>query len=387
MIKRHLEKKIKEALKKYKIVTLLGPRQSGKTTLAQIVGKKFEYYNFEDLSFKSRFLEDPKGFFEGLKKNSILDEIQSCPEVLSFLQIYTDKIDYTYKFILTGSNGLLLNEKISQSLAGRTRLFYVLPFSYSEIPSNLASSSLNEALFKGGYPRIYWQDLKPTEWIPDYVQTYIQKDVRQIINIENILFFDKFLRLLAGRVGQILNYASFSNEIGVSIPTIKKWLGVLEASFVVYQLWPHFKNFNKRLTKAPKVYFYDTAIVCFLLRITQLKILQEHPLRGNIFENWAITEKIKNFYNKGDHPPYYFWRDQHGHEIDLVEDQGTFLYLIEIKSSSTFHPDFLKNIQWLQELQKLEKEKNEEGEVIYGGEESFLFLKKYKIKSWKKISS
>ena len=377
MYGRNLTPYILESLKKYKIVSLLGPRQSGKTTLAKMVGgQKFDYYNLEDLSFRSRLMEDPKGFFSSAKNDFILDEVQEYPEVLSYIQVFTDKEDWNWRIILTGSNSLTLSDRISQSLAGRVRIYHVLPLSMQELPFKERPTSISQALFKGMYPRIYDQDLDPSEWVSSYVQTYIQKDVRQVINLANLAAFDRFLRLLAGRVGQVINYSSLASDVGMSVPTIKSWISILEASFVVYTLSPHFKNFNKRITKAPKIYFYDTAIVTFLLRISSPAILDEHPLRGNIFENWVVTEKIKSFYNQGKAHAYYFWRDQHGHEVDLVLDLGTHLYLTEIKSSATFHPSFIDNIEWLNKLQD-----KQGGEVIYGGDENFTF-KGYEVRSW-----
>ena len=376
MYKRIITQKITEAVKKYKIITLLGPRQSGKTTLSKMIGPDFEYFNLEDLSFRSRLIEDPKSFFESIKSNVIIDEVQQWPDLFSYLQVYSDRDDNHYKFILTGSNSLQLSDHISQSLAGRTRIFHILPLSINELPEEKRPNTIDKAIYQGLYPRIYNQDLNPSEWISGYLQTYIQKDVRQILNIENLMIFDKFLRLLAGRVGQLVNYTSLAGEVGVSVGTIKSWISVLEASFIVFQLWPHHKNFNKRITKAPKIYFYDSAIVCHLLRIMEPYHLESHPLRGQLFENWVITEKIKKQFNEGKSSSYYFWRDQHGHEVDLVDDRGTYLYLSEIKSSATFISSFLKNVEWLNSLQG-----RTDGELIYGGRESFKF-KDYQVKSW-----
>lgn len=370
---------ILKALQNYKIVSLLGPRQSGKTTLSKMVGKNFDYFNMEDLSFRSRLSEDPKGFFLNLKNDVIIDEVQEWPEVLSYIQLFTDDESWQHRFILTGSNSITLSDKISQSLAGRVRIFQILPLSMRELPEDKRPRSISEALFKGFYPRIYWQDLDPQEWISSYVQTYIQKDVRQLINLENLTTFDRFLRLLAGRVGQVLNYSSLANDVGTSVPTIKNWISILEASYVVYLLNPHHKNFNKRIIKSPKLYFYDTGVVSFLLRIHSQSILDDHPLRGFLFENWVVGEKVKRMINRGLPSPYYFWRDQHGHEVDLVEDRGATLYLTEIKSAETFHADFIDHLTWLNALQA-----QQTGEVIYGGDEEFVF-KSINVVSWRSI--
>jgi hypothetical protein len=262
------------------------------------------------------------------KSNTIIDEVQRLPSLLSYLQDYTDREDFNYRFILTGSNSLELGGQVSQSLAGRTRIFYILPLAFNELPQQDKPKNIDEALFKGLYPRIYDRDLDASEWISDYIQTYVQKDVRQILNVENLQLFEKFLRLLAGRVGQIVNYSSLASEVGASVPTIKSWISVLEASFIIHILAPHYNNFNKRVTKAPKI---------------------------------------------------YFWRDQHGHEIDLLKDKPDFLFPTEIKVSSTFHPNFIDGLSWFNKLQE-----KLGGEVIYGGDESFPF-KDYKVKSWRDL--
>ncbi len=379
MYKRDLSAKISQALTKYKIVTLTGPRQSGKTTLAKHVGSGFNYFNLEDPDFLYRVREDPKSFFDSIKSDVIIDEVQKWPEILSYLQVYTDRDDFSYRFILTGSNSLLLSQNISQSLAGRTRIFQILPLAYKELPPELRPQTISEAIYRGLYPRIYAKDLNPTEWIGDYLQTYVEKDVRQLLNVENHMLFDRFLRLLAGRIGQLVNYTSLASEVGVSVGTIKNWISILKASFVLFELMPHHKNFNKRITKASKIYFFDTGIVSYLLRIMEPSHLDFHPLRGQLFENWVIVEKIKHQFNQGMMSSYYFWRDQHGHEIDLVDDRGTYLYLSEIKSSVTFNPDFFKNIDWLNTLQG-----RTDGELIYGGSENFRF-KDFQITSWKNL--
>lgn len=379
MYKRIIETEILKSLEKYQIVTLLGPRQSGKTTLAQRLGTNFQYINLEDLSQKSLIEQDYKGFFSSLRSDVIIDEVQRLPELLSYLQVYTDQEDYKYRFILTGSNSLELSSRVSQSLAGRTRIFNILPLAYKEIPKEFRPINIDEALFTGLYPRIYHRQLPAGDWLSDYIQTYIQKDVRQILNVENLQIFEKFLRLLAGRVGQLINYSSLANELGLSVPTIKSWISVLEASFIIHILSPHFKNFNKRITKSPKIYFWDTGIVCNLIRLSGSEQLYTHPLKGQIFENWIVNEKIKNFFNTGKKSPYYFWRDQHGHEIDLIEDRSDTLFPSEIKSSSTFHPDFVSGLQWFNQLQDVS-----EGEVICGVDEGFKF-KDFKITSWKDL--
>ncbi|HXH73921.1 MAG TPA: ATP-binding protein [Bacteriovoracaceae bacterium] len=379
MYPRTITAQITEALKQYQVVTLLGPRQSGKTTLAKTLGATFRYVNLEDMGQREIISQDPKGFFSSINSDVIIDEVQRLPEILSYLQVFTDQENYLHRFVLTGSNSLELSGQVSQSLAGRTRIFNILPLTYNELPIEIRPQTVDEALFKGLYPRIYHRELGPSGWLSDYIQTYIQKDVRQILNIENLHLFEKFLRLLAGRAGQLINFSALAGDVGTTMPTIKKWISVLEASYVVHTLVPHHNNFNKRMTKAPKVYFWDTGILVNLLRISDPSQLFTHPLRGQIFENWVINEKIKHCFNKGLRSPFYFWRDQHGHEIDVIEDRSDNLYPSEVKSSSTFHPDFVSGMEWFNKLQG-----KEGGEVIYGGEESFTF-KGYKVTSWKNV--
>jgi len=379
MYKRAIEPYLSEVASKYKCITLIGPRQSGKTTLAKKAFKEFEYFNFENPDIRNMALYDPRKFLSGIKRSAILDEIQKVPEIVSYLQEIIDNNNDKRQFILTGSNNLKISEKISQSLAGRTRILEILPFGRNEFPAKVRHKDIDSVLFYGSYPKIYNEHLDPTEWLSDYLATYIEKDIRNIINIENLRAFDNYLRLVAGRVGQLVNFSSLSNDAGVTHPTAQKWLSALEASYICFILQPHFKNFNKRITKAPKVYFYDTGLLCYLLRIKNIDQLAVHPLRGEIFENWVISEYLKHFANKGREAALYFWRDQHGHEIDLAIDQGTHLDLIEIKSGMTFNTDYFKNINWLNKLQE-----RDNGICIYGGDK-LINLGNQKVVPWAKI--
>lgn len=372
LISSHFEK----ALSKYKVVTLIGPRQSGKTTLAKALCPNFDYYSLENPEHRRLSLEDPNGFIDSMKKDTIIDEVQRNPEILSFLQEIIDNKKDKRQFVLTGSNSLLLSDKVSQSLAGRSRILKILPLIRNEIPFKLKPSSVFESIFKGSYPRIYNENLDPTEWYGDYVQTYVEKDVRALLNIENIVQFDRFLRITASRAGQLTNFSSLGSEIGISSPTAQKWLSVLQASFISFTLNPHFTNFGKRITKASKIYFYDTGLLCYLLRIQNEQQLVNHPLAGALFENWVVSEFVKYFACSGKEPPLYFWRDQHGHEVDLIIDKGTKLYPIEIKLSQTFHPEFINNILWLNKMQKYH-----EGQVIYGGKKNYDF-QNILVNSW-----
>ena len=379
MYKRLLEVQALEAIKNYPCIALIGPRQSGKTTLAKTVFPDFKYFNFESPNTRELFSYDPVTFLKNIQDNVILDEVQNIPILFSYLQEILDNPYDKRKFILTGSNNLNLSNKISQSLAGRTRILTVLPLQHSEIIDSDKRERLDENLLYGSYPRIYNEQLNPTEWLGDYFQTYVQKDIRETINITNIHSFTNFVRLLGGRVGQVMSFNSIANDAGITQPTAKAWYSSLETTFICFSLQAHFKNYNKRITKAPKVFFYDTGLLCYLLRITTVDQLKIHPLRGSIFENWVIGEYVKHYYNQAREAPLYFWRDQHGHEIDLVIDNGLDLDLIEIKSGATFQKEYFKNIKWLNKLQNKDK-----GSCIYGGEDK-IQLNQYDIIPWNQL--
>jgi predicted AAA+ superfamily ATPase len=381
MYKRFLEIKLQESLKKYACLVLLGPRQSGKTTLARSLQANFSYLSLEQPDLRQFALQDPRGFFQSHQGSLVLDEVQRAPELLSYLQSILDEPSNSRRFILTGSENLLLSERISQTLAGRTRIFHLLPLSHRELVENQIrpEDSLFERMIRGGYPRPFDQGLDPTEWLSQYYQTYVERDVRTLSAVGNLDLFDRFVRLLAGRTGQLLNLSSLGNDVGISQPTAGSWLSVLKASFISFTLEPHFKNFNKRIIKSPKVYFYDTGLLCYLLRISNTEQLFSHPLRGSIFENWVINEKLKAFLNNGQDAPLYFWRDAKGHEVDLVLDRGTWLEPFEIKSGSTFDPSFIENLDYFSKLQE-----RPGGELIYGGETTFTF-KNIPIRSWREL--
>jgi predicted AAA+ superfamily ATPase len=362
---------------KYPVLAILGPRQTGKTTLARNLFSRLAYVSMEDPDNRRFAMDDPRGFFNRFDGSLIIDEVQKSPDLLSYIQTIVDQPGNKRKFILTGSESLVLSEKISQSLAGRIRLFTLLPLTLDELPAK----SLNERILSGGYPRPYDQGILASTWLAQYYATYISKDVRQILNLADLDNFDRVVRLFAGRSGQLLNLSNLSNDAGVSAPTIRAWLSVLKSSYICFSLEPHYKNFNKRIIKSPKVYFYDTGLLCYLLRIKTVSELETHPLYGNIFENFVISERLKKIFNQGDESNLYFWRDQKGHEIDLVEDRGAYLFPIEIKSSMTFHSSFVENLHFFNKLQKRKTETL--GEVVYSGNESFQF-KEYAITPWNK---
>ncbi|MDB2447340.1 ATP-binding protein [bacterium] len=379
MYKRNIENLIKNLSKSYRCITLIGPRQSGKTTLSKKIFPEFDYYSFESPDVREMFSYDPRGFLEGVDNSCIFDEVQKVPELFSYLQEVLDDKKDKRKFVLSGSNNLKLSSKVSQTLAGRTRILQILPLTYSELPKKERKKGIDESMLYGSFPRIFDEKLNPTEWLSDYFQTYVEKDIRETINISNLKSFNNFIRLLAGRVGQIVNFNSLGSDAGVTQPTAKAWLSALETTFICYTLSPHYKNFNKRLIKSPKVYFYDVGLLCYLLRIKNVDQLEVHPLKGLIFENWVVSEYMKYYSNLGEEAPLYFWRDQHGHEIDLVIDNPDFLELIEVKSGKTFNKDFFKNINWLNNLQD-----RKTGTCIYGGSKK-IDLGDLNVVPWNKI--
>lgn len=368
----------------FPVVALLGPRQSGKTTLVQEIFKEYHYINLENLDILAAALDDPRGFLERLLvyKGVIVDEFQNAPDLLSYLQVIVDREKRPGFFILTGSQNFLMNQAIGQSLAGRVGILTLLPLSFKEISDAHLQADLSDvALFKGSYPRVFASNaLAPNYIYPSYIQTYLERDVRNISNVSDLTLFKKFLGLCAGRVGQLLNVSALASDCGISIPTVQAWLSILQASYIIFLLQPHHVNFNKRLIKSSKLYFYDTGVACSILGIDTVAQLQQHYLRGSLFENFIIADIAKQFFNQAKNPPIYFWRDSHGHEVDCIVEQGAKLLPIEIKASMTFHTSFLDGIHYWQELSG-----NNEGLLIYGGNES-LHNKGIAIESWKHFS-
>ncbi len=357
----------------------MGPRQSGKTTLAKTCFADFAYFSLENPDTLLRAREDPRGFLRAIQGDAVLDEIQNTPELVSYLQEIIDDRKDNRRFILTGSNSLRLNERISQSLAGRIRILNILPLCLGELPTS-GELSLFEVVWSGLYPAIYDQKLNPRDWLADYYNTYVQKDVRSLLQVRDLQQFDRFLRVCGGHCGQLANYASIAETVGISQPTAVQWSSVLEASFLTFRLQPHFRNFNKRVVKSPKLYFYDTGLLCFLLRIRSPEQLGTHPLWGNIFENWVVAELQKAYATHAEEPALYFWRDQHGHEIDIVIDQGLALHPVEIKAGQTFRPEWLKTLAWFNRLQM----QNTDASVVYAGQDSFTF-QNAAIASWRRL--
>jgi predicted AAA+ superfamily ATPase len=310
----------------------------------------YGYISLESPDNRNFAEADPKGFLNGLSKKTIIDEIQRVPELLSYIQVLVDETEMKGQFILTGSHQLQLRQEITQSLAGRTALLTLLPFALEEVKSGSTQLSNQELILKGFFPRIWKDNLNPTRAYQNYYKTYVERDLRQLINLKNFMLFEKFIKLLAGRTGQILNLNSLSNEVGVSSNTLKEWLSILEASFVVFQLKPYFENFGKRVIKSPKIYFTDSGLLCYLLGIEEVKQLVRDPLSGAIFENFVILEFFKARYNQGLDSNFYFFRDSNGREIDLLQKKGSQFDIFEIKSAETFQKNFIKNLKYFENL-------------------------------------
>lgn len=364
-ITRDIQKEIKKTATKIGVILIVGPRQSGKTTLAKMMFPNHTYYNLEDFKLRERIAEDPKSFIDGHSGGIILDEIQKYPELFSYIQINIDEFFKPSKFILTGSENLLLSENVSQSLAGRVAIFSLLPLSIDELTNsnNLRKDYLEQILY-GFYPRIYSQSLEPKYIYPDYISTYIERDVRQIKNIGDLNNFQRFLQLLAGRTGQVLNLSSISNDVGVSYKTIESWISILESTYIAFSLQPYYENFGKRIIKSPKIYFYDTGLLCYLLGIDSVKELSTHPIIGGIFENLIIADIRKQLFNNRSSSQLYFWRDSAKNEIDLLIKNGSKFYPIEIKAGASFNTDYLKGIKIWNDLKK----EKSQSYLIYNGE-------------------
>jgi hypothetical protein len=379
MIKREAEKVIISLAKQFKSVAVIGPRQSGKTTLVRHIFKNKPYVNFENPDIRLYAMEDPRGFLSNYLDGAVFDEVQRVPEIFSYLQQILDESNSNGLFIITGSNNFLLQETISQSLAGRVGYLKLLPLTLNEIKDK--KSTVNQLIFKGFYPSLYNNSIESSLWYSNYINTYIERDVRLIKNISNLVTFEKFLRLCAGRIGQLLNMNSLAVEIGVDNKTISAWIGVLETSFVLFKLQPYHKNFNKRIVKMPKLYFYDTGLAATLLGIQNNNQLDLHPFRGALFENMIIVDMLKTRFNKAKASNLYFWRDNVGNEVDVLLDNGLNITPIEIKSGQTVTSNYFKGIKYWNKLTK-----KEGGYVVYGGTMEQKRSNEIKVISYKNIN-
>ena len=369
MIPRIAQDLILKLARGFPIVAITGPRQAGKTTLARLSFPEREYVSLEDPEQREFALSDPRGFLNRFRQGAIIDEVQRCPALFSYLQTLVDSHQIMGEFILTGSQHFGLHSGISQSLAGRVGLVHLLPFAMNELAGvNLLTDQLDELLWMGGYPPLYDRPLTPDLWYPNYVATYIERDVHQLLAVRDLDLFQRFIRMCAARTGQLLNLSSLANDCGISHVTAREWLNVLEASYITLRLPPYHRNFGKRLVKTPKLYFVDTGLAAWLLVIHDARTLNTHAQRGALFENLVITEVIKQRFNLGQPMDLFFWRDNVGHEVDLLFESGEELQAIEIKSGATF------NREWLDAIQKwrgFAGNVAREPWIIYGGSDSY----------------
>ena len=384
-IKRHLQPTLVETAREYPVVTLTGPRQSGKTTLVRAAFPEHEYVSLEDPDTRSFAIDDPRGFLAQFGGSVILDEVQRTPDLFSYIQTVVDHDDTPGRFILSGSQNFLLLRSISQSLAGRSAVLHLMPFCLDELMGRrpLAISSIGrtrpkrkfpararmmETLHRGFYPRIHDKNLDARKWLANYYRTYVERDVREIVNVGDIESFGRFVRLCAGRNGQLLNLSSLANGAGVTHTTAKRWISILETSFLVILLRPHHRNYSKRLIKSPKLYLLDTGLLCYLLRIQSPDDLRIHSSRGAIFETFVLSELLKSTLNRGDEPGLYFWRDSTGHEIDILVEDGDELTAVEVKSGETVSSDFFSGLRY---WRGLVGDPRAPAALVYGGDRSF----------------
>lgn len=370
MIRRDLEKPLREAARQFSAVAIVGPRQSGKTTLTQKVFNKHTYVSLEDLDKRELARADPRAFLHdnASKTGIIIDEIQHVPELLSYMQTIIDREKKKGFFIVTGSQNLLINEAIRQTLAGRIAILTLFPLSVHELEhASLLPSRIEEVVFKGTYPRLYSEEISPVKLHENYIKGYIERDVRQIKNILDLNLFQKFLQLCAGRIGQILNLNSLGADCGIDHKTVRAWISLLEASYIIFLLNPYYKNFGKRLIKSPKLYFVDTGIACSLLNIKNVQDLSAHYLRGGLVESFIISDLFKQSYNIDRKPSLYFWRDMTGNEIDCMVETALTVIPIEIKAGTTVSSDYFKQFVYLKKIEEFPADKKI---VIYAGNEN-----------------
>ena len=371
MIPRQITKHILSLISQYPVISLTGPRQSGKTTLLRRMFPDYRYVNFEDPDTRLYFGQDPRGFLREYNTQVIFDEAQRVPALFSYLQVKVDEDKQMGQFILSGSQNFLLLEKITQSLAGRVAIFRLLPLSHAELDTNtptLKHLEVEDAIWKGGYPVLYDRNANPSTYFQNYLETYVERDVRNVLNIKDLNSFQTFMRLCAGRVGQPVNFQSLAVEAGISAATAKNWISILEASYIIFQMPPFFENFNKRLIKSQKLYFYDTGLLCFLLGIKESSQINQFYNRGSLFENMVIVELMKNRINHNERPDFYFWKDSNQLEVDLVSLEGLNTQLFEMKYSFTPKADFFKGMQSFRKNAP-ESRKNGKNTVIYAADE------------------
>jgi hypothetical protein len=381
MIYRIISEKALQLYVQFSAIMVTGPRQSGKTTLIKTLFPELPYISFEEPDVRQRAINDPHSFLRNYPKGAIFDEVQRVPDMFSYLQGIIDSNSNVH-FVLSGSQHFLLMEQVTQSLAGRVAILQLLPLSLEELKAeNLPLSNIEQTLFIGGYPRIFNQNIPPYDFHSAYLQTYVERDVRLLKQVNDLDLFVRFTQLCAGRIGQLLNLHSLATDAGISTPTAQAWMSILKASHILFTLQPHYKNFNKRLVKTPKLYFNDTGLACHLLGIEKPEQMKTHFLKGGLFENLIILELLKNRYNQGKKSNLYFWRDNHGHEIDCLIENADRLKAIEIKSSETTNTTFFDGLNyWNQFANDL----TDNSFVVYGGNDS-LEVKQGNYISWRNL--
>ncbi len=380
--KRRITAYIKKMLKQFPVVSLTGPRQSGKTTLLKTFFPDYKYFNLERIDHRELIQSDIVGFLRNTGTKIIFDEAQNLPELFSYIQVIADERNTAGQYILSGSQSFLLNNRISQSLAGRVSVNHLFPFDITELKESKIKDSA-KLIISGFYPRLYDKRIKAKDFYPSYLQTYIERDIRTLKAIENLNAFTRFLGLCAGRVGQILNITSLSNDAGIAVNTAKAWLSLLESSYIIYLLQPYYRNFNKRLIKSPKLYFYDVGVASSLLKINNQAAVRTHFAYGSLFENLVISEIIKSQYHSGKRPAVYYWRESNGTEIDcIIEIGNTKIFALEIKAGETFNPDYLKNLNKLPAGKGIDIKKF----VVYSGNDT-LKIRDTKIIAWKDFTT
>ena len=361
MINRAVESKLLRLARQYPVVTITGPRQSGKTTLSRKCFPEYLYLNLESPDTREYARKDPRGFLSR-SKAMIVDEIQRVPDLVSYIQGLVDESGGPGRFILTGGHQFRLTDVVSQSLAGRTALVTLLPFSMRELGE---TSSYEDLIYRGFYPSIIDRKLDPTEALSFYVDTYVRRDLREIKEIRNLSRFEDFLRLCAASVGRMLNMSRMANDVGVDSNTVKAWISVLEASYVICLLWPHYRNFGKRIVKTPKLYFCDVGLASYLLDIRKVEHVKSHPLRGVLFENLVVVENIKRKFNNVKRPSLYFFRDNTGNEVDLLEEEGRHVVSYEIKMAKTLDSSQFRGLNFYRKLNS----ENSRSVLVYTGSE------------------
>lgn len=368
MVIRELQDELLRLSPKWQVISVTGPRQSGKTTLCKMTFPHYAYVNFEHIPTRDRVLHDIDGFLDQYPGGLIIDEAQHVPEIFSYIQVRVDA-DKRLRYVLSGSSDFLMMQGITQSLAGRVVIRRLLPLSLHEL-SSINNSSTNELLVRGFYPGVWGDERDPQDVYESYYETYLDRDVRQIINVQNITAFRRFVVLLANRIGTEFNAQDLSKSVGVSNQTISNWMTILETSYTAFRLQPYYKNLGKRLIKSPKIYFYDTGLVCWLLGITTAKDLDNHPMRGALFENMIVVEKLKQCYNQGKTSNLFFYRDKSQNEVDIIQENGLNIEAYEIKSAQIYNSDFMSTIKY---LEKIMPKTIVRSAVIYDGkEENFL---------------